>query len=414
MKAKLSKRRSYKRALSKGRSPIGYWGASRLWGARQVVGDNSTNIAVTHDAAISLPAVFGCVNAICSGLAPLPLRLVQRLEDGSIRQAKEHPFYWPLIRSMDGGNSTPIDFRRSMVLHALIWGTASIEIIRSASGAIQLELLDPNLVQPLVDERGRLSFQVSGNEVAREKLIRVNALGFSPLGGFSAVLLARQAFAIALAANRTAGSTLSTSPVVGGYLKPSANIAPEAAKQLLENFVAMSQGIANGGYGYIPFGVDLIKNEVDPSRAQLLESRKHQIVEICQLFNVPPSKVFAYEGFKYNSAEAANLDFVTACLAPWAEVIEQAFALRLLTLEEQRAGFMFTHDFKQLMRGDSTTRAGYFEKLNRMGVLSANQVASEEGYPTFKGGDKHLIQLNLTDSAEADVKTQPESEPDGV
>lgn len=414
MKSKLSKRRSYKRALSKGRSPIGYWGASRLWGARQVVGDNSTNISVTHDAALSLPVVFGCVNAICSGLAPLPLRLVQRLEDGSTRQAKEHPFYWPLVRSMDGGNSTPADFRRSMVLHALIWGSASIEVIRSESGSIQLELLDPNLVQPLVDERGRLSFQVSGNDVDREKIIRVNALGFSPLGGFSAVLLARQAFAIALAADRTAGSTLSNSPAVGGYLKPSANITPEAARELLNNFVAMSSGISGGGVGYIPFGVDFEKNEVDPSRAQLLESRKHQALEICRLFNVPPSKVFAYEGFKYNSAEAANLDFITACLSPWAEVIEQAFALRLLTLEEQRAGFMFVHDFKQLMRGDSITRAGYFEKFNRMGVLSANQIASEEGYPTFEGGDKHLIQLNLTDSAKTDDESQPESEPDGV
>lgn len=391
----LGKLRSYLPAPS--RSPFSL---GRLWGARQVVGVNTTQTTVTHDSALSLPVVFGCVNAICSGLAPLPLRLVQRCEDGSLRQATEHPFYWPLVRSLDGGNSTPADFRRSMILHALIWGTASIEIIRAGDGSIRLELLDPNSVQPLVDEAGVLTFQVGGVPVDRSKVIRVNALGFSPLGGFSPVLLARQAFAIALTADRTAGSTLSNSQLASGFLKASAQLTPEAASEMLDNFVQMGSGLQGGGVGYIPFGVDWQPNEVDPERAQLLESRKHQVLEICRLFNVPPSKIFAYEGFSYNSAEAANLDFVTACLAPWAEIVEQAFALRLLTAEEQAAGYAFVHDFKQLMRGDSASRATYFEKLNRMGVLSANQVAVEEGFPTFEGGDKHLIQLNLTDSAD--------------
>jgi len=380
---------------SNGRRPRGPWSMSRLWGSRQVVGDNTTNVGVSHDAAMSLPVVFGCVNAICSGLAPLPLRLVQKQADGSLRQAVEHPVHRLLTRSMDGGNSTPADFRRSMILHALIWGTASIEIIRSLDGSIRLELLDPNLIQPLVDEDGILSFSVGGVPVEREKIIRINALGFSPLGGFSPVLLARQAFAIALAADRTAGATLSNSQLASGFLKAEAAMTPEAANEMLESFVAMSSGMGQGGVGFVPFGVDFQKNEVDPARAQLLESRKHQAIEICRLFNVPPSKIFAYEGFSYNSAEAANLDFITGCLNPWAEIIEQAFALRLLTADEQAAGFSFVHDFKQLMRGDSASRANYFEKLNRMGVLSANQVAVEEGYPTFEGGDQHLVQLNL-------------------
>lgn len=380
---------------SGGRAPKGIWGASRLWGSRQVIGDNTTNVSVNHDAAMSLPVVFGCVNAICSGLAPLPLRIVQRMADGSIRQAREHPAHQLLTRSMDGGNSTPSDFRRSMLLHALVWGTASIEIIRAGDGSMRLELLDPNLVQPLVDGDGRLSLTVGGVPVDREKIIRINALGFSPLGGFSPVLLARQAFAIALAADRTAGSTLSNSQMASGFLKAQAQMTPEAASEMLDSFVAMGSGLNSGGVGYIPFGVDFEKNEVDPARAQLLESRKHQVIEICRLFNVPPSKVFAYEGFSYGSAEAANLDFITGCLNPWAETIEQAFALRLLTADEQADGYFFAHDFKQLMRGDSTSRANYFEKLNRMGVLSANQVAVEEGYPTFEGGDQHLVQLNL-------------------
>jgi len=394
---------------SNGRRPRGPWSMSRLWGSRQVVGDNSTNVTVSHDAAMSVPTVFGCVNVICSSLATLPLRLVQKLPDGSLRQATEHPVSKMLCRSLDGGNSTPADFRRSMILHALIYGTASIEIIRSLDGSIRLELLDPNLIQPLVDEDGLLSFSVGGVSVEREKIIRVNALGFSPLGGFSPVLLARQAFAIALAADRTAGATLSNSQLASGFLKAQAEITPEAAQEMLDSFVAMSANMGVGGVGFVPFGVDFAKNDVDPERAQLLESRKHQVIEICRLFNVPPSKVFAYEGFSYNSAEAANLQMVTDCLSPWAEIVEQAFSLRLLTAEEQANGYSFTHDLKQLMRGDSAARANYFEKLNRMGVLSANQIATEEGYPTFEGGDKHLVQLNL---APADDK--PGDTPNGV
>jgi len=374
--------------------------SSRLWGRRQIFGENTTGVSVTHDSALSLPVVFGCVNAIASGLAPLPLRLVQKQTDGSFRVATEHPVHRLLTRSMDGGNSTPADFRRAMILHCLVWGSASIEVVRYLDGSLRLELLDPNLVTPLVDADGLLSFSLGGVQVEREKIIRINALGFSPLGGFSPILLARQAFAIQLAADRTAGTTLGNSPLASGYLKGQAELTPEAVDEMLTSFVAMSAGGNGAGVGYIPFGVEFERTEIDPERSQLLESRKHQAIEICRLFNVPPSKVFEYAGYSYNSAEAANLDFITGCLSPFAEHIEQAFALRLLTADEQANGYAFVHDFKQLMRGDSTTRANYFEKLNRMGVLSANQVAVEEGYPTFDGGNRHLVQLNLTDSAE--------------
>src|SRR3546814_10379794 len=66
--------------------------------------------------------------------------------------------------------------------------------------------------------------------------------------------------------------------------------------------------------------------QISPEDAELLETRKFGVIELCRLFQVPPPIVQAYENNTFTNAAQAGLWFATFCLAPWARKIEAEFA----------------------------------------------------------------------------------------
>jgi len=359
------------------------------------LGVNTTNAHVDEFTAIGLPAVWACVNAISKDLSALPLRLVQLTDDRKTRQAVEHPAYSLFTRSPDG-NTTPMNWRQAAMGHVLIHGNAYAEIVRWGARGLALELRDPRAVRTSWDADNRLVYLVNGKPVDRSKFIHFAGLGNDGATGYSAVLACRQAIALGLVGERFAGSFLSNGNQASGLLKTEAEMTPEAADELLDGFIKMTSASNAGGMGILPPGVSFEKISVDPHNAQMIESRRFQVLEICRLFGVPPHKVMDFSGASYSTIEASNLEYATSCLGPWAEMIEQSLNLRLLTADEQAAGYGFRHDFRQLLKGDSTARAAYWRALVEMGVVNQNTVAVEEGFDPHEGGEVYLVPLNKT------------------
>jgi phage portal protein BeeE len=117
-----------------------------------------------------------------------------------------------------------------------------------------------------------------------------------------------------------------------------------------------------------------------------------------------------YSEMHYSTVEASNREYVQTALQPWAKALEESLNLRLLTEEEQAAGFTFKHDFSALLRGDAAARTAMFSAMTDRGVLSPNQWAIEEGFPPFEGGDEHRMPLN-TGPASGGGAAEPPPEP---
>src|SRR5436305_2289659 len=103
----------------------------------------SAGMVVTEQTALQLPSLLAAVNTLATDVALLPLGVYQRGADGGRREAREHPAD-RLVRVSPDGQTTPLRWRQSWMLHALLHGNGYAEIQRTGRGApYALHLLDP-------------------------------------------------------------------------------------------------------------------------------------------------------------------------------------------------------------------------------------------------------------------------------
>jgi HK97 family phage portal protein len=111
--------------------------------------------------------------------------------------------------------------------------------------------------------------------------------------------------------------------------------------------------------------------------AELLETRKFGVVEICRLFQVPPPIVQAYENNTFTNAAQAGLWFATFCLSPWARKIEAEFARSLFPAG---SAYELELDLSGFLRGDPATRWAAHKIALETGVLDPDEVRQIEGW----------------------------------
>ena len=128
-------------------------------------------------------------------------------------------------------------------------------------------------------------------------------------------------------------------------------------------------------------------------KSQVLESRKHQILECCRIFGVPPNKVFDWSAISYNNLEQSNREFVTDNLLPYVTSSEQEIDFKLLT--GGYAGVFVKYELRALTRGSMEDRSKYYETMIKYGALSINEMRHMEDLnPIGPDGDVHLIAAN--------------------
>lgn len=77
---------------------------------------------------------------------------------------------------------------------------------------------------------------------------------------------------------------------------------------------------------------------------------------------------------------------------------EQELQYQLFTEEEiEKQKYYFKFNLNSLLRGDSTNRAAYYEKMINLGIYSINEVRELEDKDKIKNGDKHYMSLNYID-----------------
>jgi HK97 family phage portal protein len=152
----------------------------------------------------------------------------------------------------------------------------------------------------------------------------------------------------------------------------------EQKTSLREQFTNRHAGAGNAGKALIlDSGLEWQAAQITPEDAELLETRKFGVVEICRLFQVPPPIVQAYEHNTFTNASQAGLWFATFCLAPWARKIEAEFARSLFPAG---APYELELDLSGFLRGDPETRWQAHKIALEMGVLDPDEVRQVEGW----------------------------------
>lgn len=330
-------------------------------------GSVKSGVTVNWKTAIQVGAVFACARVIAEGLAQVPFKLFRETSGGGREPVKDHRLYKLLARRPNPWQ-TSFEFRETIALHLVLASNAYVFVNRLGDKVLELLPFQPG--QVAVKRIGwDLSYEITTVDGTRvpvpaSQMWHLRGPSWDGVMGLDAVKLAREAIGLSLATEEHSARMFSNGAAIGGVLTTDATLKSEQVDLLRKSWESTQAGVKNafktailwGGLKWLPRG--------QPNdEAQLLESRRFQVEEICRHFRVMPIMVgFSDKTATYASAEQMFLAHVVHTLGPWYTRLEQSADAFLLTEKELDAGYYFKFIAGGLMRGAHKDRSEYFAK----------------------------------------------------
>jgi HK97 family phage portal protein len=229
---------------------------------------------------------------------------------------------------------------------------------------------------------------------------------------------AREAVGLAMALEESQAKLASNGSRPSGALTTDSTLKVGAAQRLREEWGAVYGGAGNtgrvvvldGGFKFQPMamtGVD----------AQHLETRRHQVEEICRIMGVPASRIgYSDKAQTYASAQQFAIDYLRHTIGVWVRRWEEELSAALLTEAEVREGYVFRFETKGFLRGDDQARAGYYKAAlgtaSSPGWMSPNDVRrAEDMDPVDQEGAEEIVTVDELAGAPAKVAEPVEPAP---
>ena len=362
-----------------------------VWGLALNYGGYST---YKTSQALALSAVYRCVEVITNGVASLPIKLYRVDEKGFKYEVKNDLSY--ILSKRPNKKMNAYTFYKLMMKDVLMAGNAYALIMRDGKNVVGLQYIPAGLVSP-IDKIDHIEYMVTGikGTVRQEDMIHI--LNYSDNGviGISVLSHARRVLGIADAGDKSADNFYRSGGCTSGFLKFTGPSTGSQRQEILSAWNQATGGPNNGpnGIAVLPSNVDYTQLSVDPADAQLLESRKFSVIEICRFFGVSPSMAFDLSHASYNNSEMAELSFLNDTLRPILTKIELEFEVKLFNREDNMD---IKFDVNELLRTDKKSQAEYLTKMFNLGTMSPNEIRKELDMEPIDGGDIHVAQVNLT------------------
>lgn len=356
----------------------------------------TAGVRVDSDTALKNATVWACIRYLSSTVAQLPWRVYK-----DKAHAITHPVDF-LLRVRPNREMSPFSFRETMVGWAVRRGNAVAEIQRDARGLpVALWPLHPDRVTfERDDETGELLYGVTNDLGAKvhlrgEDVYHIRGFGEGPVGldvvSYAAESIGwAQATEIFGAAYFGNGATPSALLYVKGQLSP-------AGKEEIEGELDRKFGGSKKSNKTMVMHGDMHYEKLsdDPEHAQFIETRQHQVEEICRWFGVPPHKVMHMLRATFTNIEHQSIEVVVDSITPLCLRFEQEADFKLFG--QNRQGFYTKMDIKGLLRGDFKSRQEGLQLMRRNGAINANEWrALEDMEPIGPEGDKYICEGNMT------------------
>jgi len=362
---------------------------------------------ITESSALALSAVWACTNLLAGTIGSLPL-MVYRAADGYSAPDPEHELF-KLLHTSPNADQTALDFWEFVSASIELWGNSYARVARNSQrkvtaivpihpSAVSVQRLSTGAIEYSWSENGR-SFRGTDADI-----LHIRGFGGDPLGGLSTLRFARNAFGLAQAVDRSASATFRNSLRPSGALVFDDWLSPDqrelAKTKLTEQFIgAQNTGkpmVLEGGTKWEPL-------TINPEDAQMLESRKFSVEEICRFFGVPPHMIGHTEK---NSSwctgiEEQTLAFQKYTLRRRLKRIEQAVSKQLLRPSDIASGVSIKFSVEGLLRGDSSGRAEFYDTMTRIGAMTINEVRELENMKPVEGGSVPRMQMQNVPITEA-------------
>lgn len=422
--------------------------ASKVWNAassgklEELVAGYPTTAAgmpVTLGTSMSLSAVWACVRIVSAAVASTPLHVYRGIRSQDREPVPGHALERVLCLRPNK-YMTAATFWRYLMTSKVLLGNGYAHIMRDRNGTpYGLYPIDPRNVsvyyawelgmdQKYGMEKNRRLYYVTWPDGTfqlydQDDIFHVPNVGFNGLVGMSTIRAAAQTIGLGLAAEQASSSFYENGMVSQlAFTYPTPLKKPEVVENLIKMYKERYMGAKNYNMPlFLTEGGDVKTLTMSASDAQLIESRRFSVTEICRFFGVPP--VMIGESEKTTSfgsgVEQMARWFVTFTLSDHYVAIEQELEAKLFRMSPCFSEF----DESELTRGDTKTRGDYYKiargSMQEPGFMTINEIRAAEGLPPVPEGDK-LQQVTVsqavtdqdeeTGEEEEQLETAPEEE----
>lgn len=369
------------------------------------------------DQAMKLSAAYRCTDILSGTIASLPL-LVERKRNGYFSIDEDNELY-NILDSMPNGRMNIFELMRNTICHMINEGNAYIVIKRKFGTPCELVLCSKNTVAydalhdfyTIADPYNRIYGRHEPYEVIH---LRNNSLdgGYT---GVSTITYASRIFSIAASADNQNLQTFQNGSKVKGLV--TGKSASSGGLQSLSKEQGTDVGIEiedqfNSGrdVAFIPGDMEFKQLSINPVDAQLLETKKFSVLDICRFYGVHPDKVFAGQSTNYKASEMSNVNFLSDTLQPKLRQIEAEFRAKLIPASVSRY-YRIRFDREALYQTDLTTRIAYQKGQIECGLKTPNEIRRMQGDAPIDGGDVQMISCNVAPLNSAKIKGEKTETP---
>lgn len=357
----------------------------------------NTVSSYSNDQAMRLGAVYCAVNQISNSVAMLPINIF-RYENGK-KLKVNHNLYQILNVSPDK-KYTSFQFMKMMVESVLLKGNAYAYIVRDESlNVVSLQYIDSDYVTPMLQPDGSVKYIVVGMQQAVDSINMIHLYLHldQTFRGISTIKYASQALETASEAEKHASNFFKGGANLSGLIKANVPLTNQQKKEIQDSWVSSFNSSANKvSVAILPQNLEYQPISVSPEDAELLETRKYDVINIARFFGISPIKLFDMTGISYNAYEAAQVEYLNDTILPWAKMIEAEYDRKLFK-PSQVGKMVVAMDFAVLMSSDKESEANYYKSMLNSGIMSLNEVRDRLGLEpmTDELGDKHWMQLAM-------------------
>lgn len=349
---------------------------------------------VNARAAENLATVFACVQTIASAIGSLPALVYRRGRDARVED-QTHALT-RLVREGPNARQTWPDFIEWLMASTLLRGNGLAEVIRDGAGdVVGFDPIPWDWVTVQLLPTNRLAFDVTapvltGKLGRRRRLLQDDVLHLKDrtddgLVGRSRLGRAADVVANAVNSQAFASSFFKNAANPSGAIKIDRVLNDQQFDRIRDQVERRYAGVKRAGrIMVLENGMSWQQMSISPEDAELLDSRRFSVEELCRIYQCPPPLIQDYSHNTFTNSETAGRWFAQFTIGPWARKIEAEFARSVF---EADGVHELELDLSGFLRGDPLTRWQSYDIALKNGVLAPNEVRQVEGWNRRAGGD---------------------------
>lgn len=342
--------------------------------------DIDAGIVVDRETALEISTVFACINTLTMDIGQVPIGVYRYTQTG--RQKAPWTAEGKAFRNGPNAYQTTQDWLEQVMLHLLTNGNHYSRIGRVGGYLDELyPIEDPDEVT--VELRGgEKVFTYEGREISQGEIFHVHGPSVDGYSGRNFVESHRQTLSLGRALYRYGSRWFANGGQMRGILIVP-GIKPESidsAKAAFKRAYGTDSGLHE--VAVYSAGTDYKPIDVDPEKAQALQTRQWFSREVAALYRIPLWKLY---GEQPATSEARNA-YYADCLTSWFVRITGNINRQLMPDDSIYAEF----NTAALLRADIQTRYGAYSTGIQARFLNPNEVRAMENMDGYDGGEQFI------------------------